>query len=64
MGPAEHATTLTGRTLVFKTVYDRVAVIAMQLHTKQATTLFSNDPSFDSMSAQLGKSLIVPGWVG
>ena len=50
---------------MFKTVYDRVAVIAMQLHTKLAITLFSNNPSFDSMCAQLGKSLRVPdGWAG
>jgi hypothetical protein len=61
MRPVEHATTLTGRTSVFKTVYDRVVVIAMQTHTKLAITLFSNDPSFDSMCAQLGKSLrVVP----
>ena len=46
---------------MFKTIYDRVVLIAMQLHTKLAITLFSNDPSFDSMSAQLGKSLrVVP----
>jgi hypothetical protein len=60
--PVEHETTLTGRTSVFKTVYDRVVVVAKQLHTKLAISLYSNDPSFDSMCAQLGKSLRALGW--